>query len=437
MGGINITEVQKLNAINKLINENEVNEARKAILELINDCNPKDRLILSNCGRLMRNLGLRQDFVDKINEFGIENFIGDNYVLDAYTWCLYDLYIRSYHLSEDEESFLKFKEAANIIVTYIDQKPLGESYFNPFVATIKKYVNIVRRRASTNYHEVLKWINKLNTEQLSMTPQIKKEVDGEEKKYASDREFYYAIKSKALEKIKAYEESVQCCNEALQVFENEKLHHKNHIWFITRKSYCECKTHLNEKSINEYETLAQKYKFWYMFHRLSILYFDFGNYNMALIYSLKALLTDKINFEMMINLLYDIGLYLEANGNNDDAKAFYQCVGYNRKRLRWYLTEELRFKIKNFDINIEKAVYSSKLRDIAIKNLMSLESFYEGRVSFINESKNFGWIQYDSNRKMHFRFNIFKQKLKKDSRVIFKIGKQKDGRETVIEGYAI
>lgn len=435
---MNVTKERLIEA-EKLLNEKNDDLARIAFLALLDDCTYKHTYILSKVGSSLRKLNEQEAYVAKINELGFDLFRGNDFVIQNYIWCLYDTRIKNYELSDDMELYKQFVSASNVIIDNCIQLPLDEYFKNPYILTIKKYIKILKNKPSVNYHDILKWISKLNPDILSMSPYKITDENGKEFSVASDREFYYYIRSKALEKTGDYQECIECCEMGIRIFEGQKLHYKNHIWFVARKFYCKCKLNLNHEEIKNYEEVARSNKFWYMYHKLSNLYFQIGETRTALIYSLKALLSDKFDPEKMINLLYDIGMLLDANGSSDIAKLYYHCTTYYRHKFRWNINEELRFIIrhKNIDFNVEVDRY--KLRKTTVDLLLSYESFQKGKITEINIGKQFGYIMSESNQRVHFKIKVFNQKVNENRKVIFKIGLdgRTNARETVVEAYLL
>lgn len=434
-----IVTKERLNEAEQLLNDQNIDLAKTAFLDLLKDCTQKHSYILSKVGSNLRKLDEQKAFILKIDELGFELLKESAFVVQTYIWCLYDIEIKQYDLSEDLESYKKFVTAANIIVDNCNQLPLDEFYKNPYIFTIKKYIKIAKSKASVNYNEILKWINKLNPDLLSMSPYKITDENGIEFSVASDREFYYYIRSKALEKTENYQECIECCEMGIKIFEGQKLHYRNHIWFVARKFYCKCKLNMNHDEIKNYEEIARSHKFWYMYHKLSNLYFQVGETRTALIYSLKALLSDKFDPEKMINLFYDIGMLLDANGKSDYAKQYYHCTTYYRNKFRWHIIEELRFIIRQRNIDYKTDVDQQKLRKTTIDLLLSFEKFEKGKITAINSDKKFGFITYDSNQRIHFKFKVFSQKVTENRNVIFKMGLdgRNDTRETVVEAYFV
>lgn len=435
---MNVTKERLIEA-EKLLSDQNNDLAREAFLALLNDCTYKQTYFLSKVGSALRKLNESEAFIIKINELGFDLLKVNDFIVQNYTWCLYDTRIKNYEIFDDIEAYKQFVSASNIIVENCIQLPAEEGFKNPYILTIKKCIKILKNKPSVNYHEILKWINRLNPDLLSMNPYKVTDENGKEFSVASDREFYYYIRSKALEKTEKYQECIECCEMGVKIFEGQKLHYRNHIWFVARKFYCKCKLNMNQEEIKNYEEVARSHKFWYMYHKLSNLYFQIGETRTALIYSLKALLSDKFDPEKMINLFYDIGMLLDANGKSDYAKLYYQCTTYYRHKFRWNINEELRFIIrqKNIDFNVD--VDRHKLRETTVDLLLSYEKFEKGKISEINFSKQFGFITSDTNQRVHFKLKMFSQKVTENRKVIFKTGLsgQTNARETVVEAYVL
>lgn len=392
-------------------------EAFSDYLQILQEATLSDAYILSKLGTRLRHLGAAQEFVDKIDTFNYEDVKQKKYVNDSYLYCLYNAKVSAYEYNE--ETFQEFIEVSEKIVTNCEQKSCEEYNYNPYVLTVHKVIQVLRSRPSTNYFQELKWINKLNPELLPSQPKEIQAGNGKTYELASLKEFYYQVKTRCLEKIENFEECVECCNTALNLF--DKLHYRNGLWFAARKLYCECMITGKKEDIENYKEIAERHKFWYMFHKLSNIYLSSGDLENALYYSAKALLSDEFDSEKMINLLYDLGLLFENSNEKFKAKAFYESVLYYRSLAGWHIPEELRFVEKELNLFRDKKPNIEQLRGFALEVIKSKENLIWGKVININKERKFGFIRYDKDKSMYFSLKTIKVPLEIGNKVLFKI----------------
>lgn len=393
-------------------------EAFSEYLKILEEATLSDAFILSHLGTKFRRLDQSQVFVDKINQFDFGEVKKKKFVNDSYLYCLYKTDIQGYEYSED--TFDKFISSAERIVDNCEQKPAEQFNFNPYVLTVYKVVQVLKHRATTSYYQELKWINKLNPELLPVEPKEIQAQNGKKYEMASYKEFYYQVKTRCLEKTEKFEECVEYCDKALTLF--DKLHYRNGLWFTARKLYCQCMITGRQQDIDNYKEIAEQNKFWYMYHKLSNIYFSNGELQAAIYYSSKALVSDEFDPEKMINLLYDIGLISENINQIHASKLFYEAVLYYRNLAGWHIPEDLRFAEKELNLSREKEPNVDKLRNFAIEIIKKRDNLIFGKVSKINKEKKFGFICYDKNKSMYFSLRSIKVPISLGDRVLFNIG---------------
>lgn len=393
----------------------------------------KEMFILSKIGHKLRKLGLSKLFIDTLKDYSYENEIKKNYYLNnAYLYCLYSIEISSY--DNNDEKFNVFLENAEFITDNCEQLDSEKCYYNPYVLTVYKVVHVLKSRASANYNLELKWIDKLNPELLPVDAKEIKSSDGKTHETASYKEFYYQTKTKCLEKIEEFEKCIELCDEALSIF--EKFHYRNDLWISARKYYCKClQSSCDNEDIENYKSLAENNNFWYMYHKLSNIYFSQGIINKALYYSCKALLCDNFDHEKMIKLIYDIGLLFENCKKNSTAKIFYEAVLYYRNQAGWFIPEELRFAKETYKLNDDLKPNINLLLKSAFEIVKDNDKLKYGIISRYDYHRKFGFIE-SNNQSIYFSLNRIKIRLKLRDAVYFKI-KEENGKTYACDIYKI
>lgn len=406
----------------ELLESSSMEEAFSDYLKILEEATLNDAFILSNLGRKLRKLGQPQLFVDKINQFDYEDVRKRLHINNAYLYCLYSVEIARYVYADG--TFDKFISAAELITNNCEQLNTDQFNFNPYVLTVYKVVQVLKHRATTNYHQELKWINKLNPELLPIEPKEIQAQNGKTYEMASYKEFYYQVKTKCLEKVEKFAECIKLCDVALNTF--DKLHYRNGLWFSARKLYCECLQRGKKEDIENYKDIAEKHNFWYMYHKLANLYFSCGDIDKALYYSCKAILSDVFDQEKMINLIFDIGMLFENTNNSAKSKCFYEAALYFRSSLGWFIPEELRFAEKEFNLMRDQQPNIVQLRSYTLDIIKNVDGLKFGVISNINLDKKYGFIKYDGNKSIYFSLKAIKVRLRLNEKVYFKIGTVND-----------
>lgn len=402
------------------------------LAEILDKTSTKDTFLLSKIGVEIRNVDKVNEnfiysnkYIDHLMELGIENFTSNKFIMSPFTWCVYQVKIKPYEYNEN--TYSNFIEWANLVINNCSQQPLEKTYATPFVVTVLKVIKIFREKSAISYYQLLDWVNKLNPKELSEEPYSFTDFKGKEREIASPKEVYYQTKTKCLEKLKKYEECSNCCEFALNDF--KKWHYRNDLWITARMWYCRCMTSLSDDSINKYKAIAEKENFWYMYHKIGNIYLSAGDTDNALYYFNKALVSDTIDSEKMINLFFDLGLIWENNKRYDIAKMFYQACYYYRLQNLWTISEELKFAQLEYDFDINSSPSLKILQKFSVDFIVKHDKLLQGRITKIDFDKKFGFISY-GNKSIHFSLKVTRIRLKLKDQVFFNIKMLENGRTT-------
>lgn len=423
--------------LNKILEDNTTEEAEKIIQKLWKASQESNQIILSFYGRTLRKLDKQIEFIEICRQFvkdGKE--ITNRYVLSCLCWCIYECYVRNYK-SENKDDFEEFIKEAKYIKDNCEQM---EDYSNPYVLTIMRVLKIYNKsnmRNKKNINAMLEWISYLNPEKLSERVFKYKDKNGEEREKASEKELYYQYKVKALEKLERYDECIEACKIALDVI--KKFHYRNETWIKARLYYCNCMVQDDvDEAIKEYKELAYKENYWFMFHKLSKICFINGKIEDSLLYANKAIITD-YEYEKMINLFLDVAWNWEAIGERVIAKKFFQASAYYRDREGWTIPEELRYKIKEENINTKIKPNKNELIDIAKKYVYKIEGKeqrYIGIIRRILPNGYSGFIrQKNLKQDVYFKKSNLKNKqlFRERTKVSYEIREYDNGKIEAIE----
>lgn len=352
-------------------------------------------------------------------------------------WIVYKKNISGYDEETSSDGFNEFIAKAEYIVKNCHQKNADVWRDNPYVLTVLKVVKVYNKKNFKNYSKILEWISKLDPNILSEEVFSFKDLEGIDREMASAKEFYYQHISKAYEKLRRFEECVTICDLGLE--EVKKWHYKNHIWIRARRYYSDCKvTDDFDLAIKEYVKLADKEKHWFMYHKVSLLYLSRGKIDDALTFAAKAFDSSRrFDIEKMINLIYDLGILLQAKSKNTQANVFFQACGYYRNLRGWNLSEELRFIIIDNNIDITDKYELNKLRLIVSEYLPKSSNLIvddrkvcSGRIYKLLPNGD-GFIERKNNESLYFRVKENKGFSLWDT-VNFEIGTNLEGKPIAV-----
>ena len=145
---------------------------------------------------------------------------------DLYSWCIYDLEINTEN-DEISKATDRFIKAAKAILKLSDQDD-----YSPYIRTIFKVVNFLGTRPNVDYDQIIWWLEKLESKQLSTDPKKILDEKGTEHTYYSDRENWASLNTKALCKAERYKDCIEACNKTLK--ELPGLSYSNKIWIQRR-----------------------------------------------------------------------------------------------------------------------------------------------------------------------------------------------------------
>lgn len=394
----------------EFISVGNIIKAEKILEQLWTNSSKNDVYLLYEYGNVLRSNNKQTVFINICREcYNNKNIINNAYIKNLLCWCIYEVYIKDFVKDEDND-FNEFIKEANFIKDNMMQLPKEQEHYNPYVLTIFKVIRVYMKSASINYKEILKWLNLLNPNELPEEVFKFQDSKGKEREKASKKEFFYQYKTKALEKLQKYEECINICEEALKSI--EKFHYRNDVWIKARLYFSKCMEANDnnlECEIREYKNLALEENHWFMYHKISSMYWRYGKMEESLLYANKAL-NCNFKYEMMNRLLQDIALLWEYKGNSVNAKIYYEASAYYRNREGWKLTEELEFAIKNYNLNVKNKPNINLLQEIASKHIQSIEGVKKNYIGKIcNIDRNFGFINsHGFKENIYFKINDVK-----------------------------
>ncbi len=332
-----------------------------------------DPYLLYEYGKILRKNKKSERFVELCRELGGNSpMLSNNHINSVLCWCLYESHIKNYQYKENVEQFNTFIKRAQYILEKCVQENADICFINPYVLTIIKVIKILKMRSSINYQTIISWLEYLDPSKLPDIPYQIQNGEWKNKEIASPKEFYYQSLIKALEKTSQYERCIEMCTKALE--EIKKFHYRNHIWFQSRRFFCKCMISEGypDEIINEYKSFANRYKLWFVYHKLANICLRYNKPSDGLYYACKAF-EGNFEAEKMVNLMYDLAMLWEVNGEKENASKFYHGSAYYRNLHHWSLSEELQYAIKKYGLDIEKRPDIKNLKTIVLNHLNSIE----------------------------------------------------------------
>jgi len=230
----------------------------------------------------------------------------------------------------------------NVIFTFIDQydvilEPKCFSYL------LKKFKN----KPSVNWAVVNKFCDLVSVDSLDtecITIDVERKGKNKPMELASDKENWYAFKTKSLFETRQYQECFEISKQALEEF--DKFHYSNEIWFARRIALS--KKHLGNSSdaLNELLLVLRKKKEWFIQSEIAEIYRDNGDFDKAFQYSIDAI-NNFGDLEYKVSLLVLIADILEKKQEKELSFKHYMLSKLLRMQEEWKVPQTLNFSLQN------------------------------------------------------------------------------------------
>lgn len=225
---------------------------------------------------------------------------------------------------------------------------------------------------------------------------------------ASDKENWYAYKSKALIKLEMFQECYDISKEALETFTN--FHYSNDVWFARRIALS--KKYLGNPSdaITELLQILKRKKEWFIQKELAELYKEAGDYESAFKFAILAI-NNFGDLEYKIELLFLLGELLKEKKENELAFKHFSLSHLIRVSKEWKINQKLLLALGIFENEPIPLENLQALKRDLMKYWDSFNKSSErskGKIKKIlhkNEKGVDGFIEYDSGKSIYFKVN--------------------------------
>lgn len=355
-------------------------------------------------------------------------------VLESYGWVLYDQLKANFNdqaHNEDEDVITGLVDESYEVANQIfnENDPLQDeiktilplldinSKYSPFSRLFSATLKKEKKKQKPNWQFVNDLLDLISVDELNTDCEtFEVEIKGKKKtiEMASDKEAWYAYKTKALLKLGKFQECNELSQKALDSF--EKFHYSNNVWFARRIALCKKELGDIDVAIEELLSILKKKRDWFIQAELCDLYFTKKNYSEALKYGVLA----ANNFgdtEYKIGLFLQMGNLHNAMGNTEKAYEHYLLVKLIRDEQGWKINQALKDLLKN-----SKKDYKNEFKDSS-SLLKHLQKYWKsllpdelkiasvnqknlsGEISNINPEKGFGFIKGIDKNDYYFKIN--------------------------------
>ncbi|WP_231490341.1 hypothetical protein [Pedobacter sp. Leaf170] len=203
-----------------------------------------------------------------------------------------------------------------------------------------------KKKPAPNWKLVNEFCNKVDREKLAKTCsviQIERKGQLKDMELASDFENWYAYKTKALTKLREWQECFDLSKEALERIEN--FHYSNDVWFSRRVALSKRNLGDTKDTIRELQTILIKKREWFIQKELAELYLEEGNIDQAFKQAIDAM----NNFgplEFKVDLLYLLGKIHQLQNKPELSFKHFSLSKLIREVEEWKIPNKLSVELQ-------------------------------------------------------------------------------------------
>jgi tetratricopeptide (TPR) repeat protein len=295
-----------------------------------------------------------------------------------------------------------------------------------------RVVDYYRQKPTSPAAKILEWCDRIKPEQLSNIPGRGPDGRGSTIEYASDREKWYACRSKALHDLGRFEECIAFSEQALEAFPG--FHHDNDVWFRWRIALSKAELGDRETAISELEALLSSKQDWFIHHRIAQYLLELGRTDEALERAIEAVLgpgPSDLGFKWELFLL--MGRIFQAREELESARKHTLLAARVRQEQDWSIPSELSRAVNELGVDMTA---QGSARDIERELRRQWQSLKvagmpqgEGEIKTILSHGKAGFVRGQDGEDYYFKTSWFegpRHMLEPGQRVTFHIEKNPD-----------
>lgn len=341
-----------------------------------------------------------------------------------YSWCLYDSCI-----NKDTEQIKNDESTFNKAAAFITSITIQEQ-FSPYEKTVLKLAEYYKEKPSFSAKLINEWLDKINPALLSTECFPFKDKEGVDRETASNKEKWYSLKTKALEKLEKYEECINFSEAALR--EISKFHYDNDIWIKNRIAVSKGKLGNKQEAITELQNLLLFNEHWLFQYEIALFYEDTGNWQEALAFGCDAALNGS-DFKIKLPLFIHLGIILKKLNRLELAGKHFLFSKVIRTENNWKIPAQLQAEMDSLHMDESENVsvdqlYRELKKEWLNEKLRTMPSL-KGSIKRIHQSGKTGTITGENNKEYFFRVKSYmasRAALKEGLRIEFCIKKSFD-----------
>lgn len=287
-------------------------------------------------------------------------------------------------------------------------------------------------KPSVNWTVVNKFCDLVSVEALDTecrTIEVERKGEMKPMELASDKENWFAFKTKALFETQQYQDCFEISKKALETF--EKFHYSNEIWFARRIALSKKYLGNSAEALNELLQVLRRKKEWFIQTEVAEIYKENGDFDKAFKYAIEAI-NNFGDLEYKVGLLVQIAEILEKKEEKELAFKHYSLSKLLRQQEEWKVPQTIEYALQNLGFtqisleqlpNLKKELKNywntfkpQQTRPTTNRNTANSNQQQIGKIDKIlhNDEKGAdGFIKYDNNKSVYFRLNATDELIKK------------------------
>jgi hypothetical protein len=308
-----------------------------------------------------------------------------------------------------------------------------------FSYLLKKF----KDKPTVNWMIVDRFCNLISADDLDTeckTIEVERKGQKKAMELASDKENWYALKTKALYETQQYQECFEISKKALEAL--KKFHYSNEVWFARRVALSKKQLGNHLDALNELLQILRRKKEWFIQSEVAEMYKENGDIENAFKYAIEAI-NNLGDLEYKVGLLVLIAEILEMRQEKELSFKHYMLSKLLRQQEEWRIPQTLEFAINNLGFpripfeqlpNLKKELktYWNTFNPRPPKPTTNNNLQQMGEICKVlhNDEKGAdGFIKYANNQSIYFRVNATDEMVKKLNvglKVKFKVLLSKD-----------
>jgi len=357
-------------------------------------------------------------------------------VLNAYGWAIYD--ICKMEVSNNNYSRDKILNLVHHPIHLLSLK--NSEYSGSILSNLfRLIIKAEKHQLNQNWNFFNNFCNFFNPETLTLECGTM-EIKGKITEFASDKENWYATKSKALFELKMFQECFEVSK--LAIGNISKFHFNNDLWFARRIALSKKELGNIDEAIEELEQIYKIKKEWFIKKELAELYFEINKFEKSFNYAIDAICQNgfsKLEFKIGIILL--LANIFKAYNKIEFANKHFLLLKIIREENKWKIPPELQNELAQINIeNINQSTIKNELikywKSFEVKNnhVPKSKILLKGSIKKILNNNEKGKNGFLTSNQKDYYFLISKNvklidSVQPESKVEFEVINLDDGKE--------